>query len=71
MTPVRPWEVYRWHVVVGLGYAFGGSFKRHAALVTTRAGGKGRADVLILGMIVLGLASFAAMLAFVELCDRV
>jgi hypothetical protein len=28
-------------------------------------------DVLLLGMIVLGLASFGAMLAFVELCDRV
>jgi len=27
--------------------------------------------LLLLGMIVLGLATFAAMLAFVELCDRV
>jgi hypothetical protein len=35
-----------------------------------RAAAKGSSDVLLLGMIVLGLASFAAMLAFVELCDR-
>jgi hypothetical protein len=35
--------------------------------------GEGRADVLIVlvGMIVLGLASFGAMLAFVKFCDRV
>jgi hypothetical protein len=30
-----------------------------------------RADVLLLGLIVLGLATFAAMLGFVTLCDRV
>ena len=29
------------------------------------------ADVLILGMILLGLLTFAAMLAFVKLCDEV
>ncbi len=28
-------------------------------------------DMLLLGMVLLGLASFAAMLAFVHLCDRV
>ena len=40
--------------------------------------GRGSADLaeedqvlLLLGMIALGLASFAAMLAFIELCDRV
>jgi hypothetical protein len=44
-----------------------------------RGGGGGRAgprrddedNVLLLGMIALGLSSFAAMLAFIELCDRV
>jgi hypothetical protein len=28
-------------------------------------------DMLILGMIVLGMATFAAMIVFVEFCDRV
>jgi hypothetical protein len=28
-------------------------------------------DMLVLGMIVLGLASFGAMWAFVELCEKV
>jgi hypothetical protein len=32
---------------------------------------KGRLAMLLLGMIVLGLATFAAMLGFVTLCDRV
>jgi len=27
--------------------------------------------MLIVGMVILGLASFAAMIAFVEFCDRV
>jgi hypothetical protein len=29
------------------------------------------AGMLLVGMIVLGLAAFAAMLAFIEFCDRV
>ncbi len=37
---------------------------------TRRVPGR-RCDVLLLGMIVLGLATFVAMLAFVTLCDRV
>jgi hypothetical protein len=28
-------------------------------------------DMLLVGMILLGLATFAAMWAFIELCDRV
>jgi hypothetical protein len=32
---------------------------------------EGKPYMLLLGMILLGLASFAAMLAFVHLCDRV
>jgi hypothetical protein len=31
----------------------------------------GRIDMLTIGMVVLGLATFAAILAFVELCDHV
>ena len=34
-------------------------------------GPRQRRDMLLLGMIVLGLFTFAAMLAFVRLCDRV
>jgi hypothetical protein len=36
-----------------------------------KQGRKGGLSMLALEMVVLGLVTFAAMLAFVELCDRV
>jgi hypothetical protein len=45
--------------------------KFRPALVTARVGEKGSPDVLLLGMIVLGLVTFGVMWAFIDLCERV
>ncbi len=54
-----------------LGWAAQGKMARRSRVLLAETNEKGGSDVLLLGMIVLGLVTFGVMWAFIDLCDRV